>query len=270
MIHFRALPGYDYLSRIWQMRYFLRSLVRLDLQTRYRHSFIGIGWSLIRPVAMSAVFCIIFCRLFRQPMRQYAPFVMTGMSIWQFLTEACLLGCVSFSQSAAYIRQKPLPLALFPLRTVLGCGIHGSIALVLAMLISWFMNDSFNPIALLALAPSLVLVFFLALFLAMLFGMMHVHFPDTKHLLEIGFQIIFYLTPVMYYPSLLRGRSQRAAWLVDLNPFAHVMDLIRQPIWQGEIAPLTSYLWGLGFCLLAGVIAIWCMKKLERRLVFWV
>lgn len=266
----RALPANGYLSRMWQMRYFLRSLVRLDLETRYRHSFLGIGWSLIRPVAMSIVFCAIFCRLFKLPVSDYAPFVMTGLSIWQFLTEACICGCDSFNRGAAYIRQKPLPLALFPLRTVLGCGIHGSIALVLACVIAVVLKGVFNPWAMLALIPTLALVFLLALFLATLFGMIHVHFPDTQHLLEISLQIIFYLTPIMYFPSLMQQRSARAAALVELNPFAHVLDVIRQPIWMGEIAPLNSYLWTIGFCAVTGVIAIWCLKKLERTLVFWI
>jgi len=260
----------NYLSRIWQMRFLLVSLVRLDLATRYRHSFLGIGWSLIRPVAMSVVFCGIFCRLMNLQVREYAPFVMTGMCIWQFLTEACMLGCSSFMQGAAYIKQRPLPLVLFPLRTVLGCAIHGGISLVLALAVSVACNGWVDPFALIALLPTLVLVFFIALFMATLFGIIHVHFPDTRHLLEISFQIIFYLTPIMYYPAFLIQRNTRAIWLVEFNPFSHVLEIVRQPIWKGEIASLTSYAWSLGWCMIAGAIAVWCLKKMERTLVFWV
>lgn len=269
MVPLSASAASQYLSRMWEMRYFLGSLVSLDLKTRYRHSFLGIGWSLIRPVAMSVVFCVIFCRLFKLEVAEYAPFVLTGITVWQFLVEASLLGCTSFGQAAAYIKQKPLPLALFPLRTVLGCGIHGGISLMLALAVAWLFNCSFNVFAFLALFPSIALVFMVALFMAILFGMMQAHFPDTRHLLEIGFQIVFYVTPVMYYPSLLRAKNH-GAWLVELNPFAHVLDLVRLPIWKGEIAPWTSYAWAAGFCLLVGLLAVWCLKKLERTLVFWV
>lgn len=263
-----ASPFADYLNRIWDLRYFLASLVRLDLETRYRHSFLGIGWSLVRPVAMSLVFCVIFCRLFNVPAKEYAPFLLTGLTIWQFLVEGCLSGCACFNQAAAYIRQRPMPLALFPLRTVLGAGIHASISLVLAMTIAWGFNGSFDLLALLTLVPALTLAFILAFFMAILFGMVHVHFPDTKHLLEIVFQIVFYLTPVMYPPDQFRHRS-RLTWLVNYNPLAHVLDLIRLPILKGEIAPWTSYAWGLGFTVVVGLLALWCLKKLEQNLVFW-
>ena len=36
-----------YLADIWKCRYFWLTLVKMDLRTRYRRSFLGIGWSLL-------------------------------------------------------------------------------------------------------------------------------------------------------------------------------------------------------------------------------
>src|SRR5262245_38444229 len=115
---------FTYFQRIWQLRYFWFSLVRNDLRNRYRRSFLGIGWSLVRPLSITAVFCVVFGKLFHVPVAEYAPFLLVGITIWQFLSESMIQGCQSFLNAAAYIRQQPVPLAIFPLRTVLGSAFH--------------------------------------------------------------------------------------------------------------------------------------------------
>ena len=44
-----------YLRRTWKCRYFWLSMARLDLRMRYHGSFLGILWSLVNPLAMTAV-----------------------------------------------------------------------------------------------------------------------------------------------------------------------------------------------------------------------
>ena len=58
-----------YFSEIWRLRHFWMALVRIDLQKRYRRSMIGIGWSLLQPIAMTVVLCVVFSQLFGQDVR---------------------------------------------------------------------------------------------------------------------------------------------------------------------------------------------------------
>ena len=44
-----------YLADVWRHRHFWLSLVRMDLQSRYRRSVLGIGWSLLHPLATTVV-----------------------------------------------------------------------------------------------------------------------------------------------------------------------------------------------------------------------
>ena len=53
-----------YLSAMWRCRYFWMSLVKIDLRTRYRRSVIGLGWSLLRPLLMTTIMCLVFRRIF--------------------------------------------------------------------------------------------------------------------------------------------------------------------------------------------------------------
>ena len=127
----------DYLARIWRLRYFWASLVRIDLRTRYRRSVLGIGWSLLHPILMTAVLCAVFCPMFKADYRQFAPFLLAGLAFWNFLTTTAMQGCHCFFQGESFIRQQAAPLAIYPLRTVLGTAIHGVAALVVVLAFTW-------------------------------------------------------------------------------------------------------------------------------------
>lgn len=258
-----------YLQRIWQFRYFWFSLVCNDLRQRYRHSFLGLGWSLARPLLLTVVFCIVFSHLFRVPIHEYAPYLLVGMTVWQFLTETVTHGCKCFLIAAAYLKQQQLPLAIFPLRTVLMTGFHALVALGLALVVTWFFQGLNLLVILPALLPGLLLLALLGWFLALLCGLLHTWFPDTQNLLEIGMQVLFYLTPVLYRPEHL-GEHGRLAWLVQLNPLTSVLELIRRPLLEGNWPALVHL--QMAVLLLAGLggLALVALRRLERTLVFWV
>src|SRR5690349_18791936 len=91
-----------YLQGMWRCRYFWLSLVKMDLRARYRGSVFGLGWSLLHPVAMTIIFTTIFCRLFHQDPRYYAPYVLTGLAFWNFLLQSTLQGCDAFFRGESY------------------------------------------------------------------------------------------------------------------------------------------------------------------------
>ena len=79
-----AAPSIDYFRRIWKLRWFWYSLVENDLQARYRHSFLGIGWSLARPLGLTLIFCLVFSTVLHVRIDTYAPYGLVGLTLWQF------------------------------------------------------------------------------------------------------------------------------------------------------------------------------------------
>src|SRR5688572_9379330 len=118
----------EYCAEIWRKRYFWLSLVRMDLRRRYRRSMLGIGWSLLNPILMTCVFCVVFAKLFGEDLTTYAPFVLSGLAFWAFISGTTTEGCQCFYVGEHYLRQHPTPLAIFPLRTTLGLFAHFGIA----------------------------------------------------------------------------------------------------------------------------------------------
>jgi homopolymeric O-antigen transport system permease protein len=259
----------DYLHRIFQLRYFWGSLVRNDLRTRYRHSFLGIAWSLARPLGMTAVLTVVFTNLMNKPASEYAPFLAVGITLWQFLVESMTAGCTTFRVGSAYIRQQPVPLGIFPLRTVLGTAIHGGLALLVALALTVYFQGLPSVLVFASVLPGLVILFLLGIALATVFGIMHTHFPDTQHLLELVLQALFYLTPVMYPANYFAHRG-RLTLLITWNPFTSVLELIRRPLTAGEYPEPFHLMHASLFLLLVGGVAWYCLRRFERDLVYWI
>jgi lipopolysaccharide transport system permease protein len=257
-----------YFSEIWRLRHFWMALVRIDLQKRYRRSVIGIGWSLLHPIAMTIIFCIVFGRMLSQPGQSYAPFLLSGLTFWGFIMASVMQGCGSFLAGEPYIRQHPAPLAIYPLRVVLSAGFHFILGFGLALIYVWWCNGFGNAPAVLTLVPAFALLFVFGWSLAVCMGVANVMFRDAQHLAEILMQIAFYATPIMYGPEMLLQRKL-VAWFVRLNPLAAFLELVRNPLLSGELP--SSWAVGLASSATAVTVtlAVLALKRYEKSMIFY-
>lgn len=266
-----GIPGMlTYFDSIWRYRHFWISLVKLDLRTRYRRSYLGMGWSLLHPVCMTAVMCLVFHRIWHEPVSKCAPRILGGLAVWQYIVNCTLQGCQSFFQGEQYIRQTPMPLAIFPLRTVLSSTFHFVIALGLVVLLTTGLGIAglreIHPLAMLHIIPGIAMLFVFCWSVAIIAGLITVFFHDSQHLAEVGFQIGFYATPILYEASVLEEHG--LGWLIRFNPVVPFLDMIRKPLMEGTAPSVFTYAQGLIIISLTTVLACLFMARLQKRLIF--
>jgi lipopolysaccharide transport system permease protein len=256
-----------YCSRVWGCRYFWLSLVKLDLQTRYRRSMLGVGWSLLQPVANTLVLCLAFHEIFHTSVRQYVPFLMCGFAWWGYISSVTIRGCGCFVEAESYIRQHPVPMAIYPLRTALGAMIHLLIALGVVLCLSWYSHGFRNLPALAVLPVSLMLLLVSGWAVAVLAGYVNSIFRDIQHVTEIGFQVLFYLTPIIYPPESLA--HTRLARLVEFNPLVPFLRIIREPLVDGRVPGMEVFATaGVMTLVIAGVASLF-LGTLQRRVILY-
>jgi ABC-type polysaccharide/polyol phosphate export permease len=66
------------LGELWRARELLVQLVRKELKVRYRNSSLGFLWSMLTPALMTLVFSIVFTRVVRIPVDDFAAFFLAG------------------------------------------------------------------------------------------------------------------------------------------------------------------------------------------------
>jgi lipopolysaccharide transport system permease protein len=265
----------QHLTAIWKFRHFLLALVRLDLRLRYRRSVLGIGWSLLNPLAMTAVFVIVFTQLLgASDPQNYTPFLLFGLAIWAFFRDSACVGCKALIMNEAYIRQSPIPYSLYPLRTVLGNSIHSAIALAVGILVAIIAKSIWSPLAIFwgpltvfwAIIPALILAVIMGWALATIFAFVNVYFQDTQHLLDVAAQLLFFLTPITYKPDVLEKAG--VGFMVVLNPVNLFMDLIREPLMTGELPSLNTYGTATVVTLAFVGLAVGTIAWLQKRVIF--
>lgn len=259
--------SFHYLREIWKRRYFWLALVKLDLDARYRRSFLGVGWSLLQPLAYTSVMCLVFHQIFELDLREYAPYVFTGVAIWNFISYSVLEGCQSILAGEKYIRAYPAPLAMYSLRTTLSVGLHFLILLVFTIVLSWMVQGYGNLWALPVLIPVLILLFFFSWALTTIFGIINVYFPDVHHLSAIVLQLVYYLTPV-FYPKEMFVKRGLLVSILNANPLGYIVELVRLPVLYGEIPSAHAFLVTVNTSFALMVIAIVLLAVNERKIIF--
>jgi len=176
------------------------------------------------------------------------------------------MGCQALLRGEPYIRQYPAPIMIYFLRTALGSATHFLIALALILVIALGITQTCGPIALLTMLPAAVLLFLFGWALAVLAGFANVYFQDTQHLCEVGLQILFYGTPILYEASVLEQRN--LGWLLAINPLTPLLELLRQPILLGQAPSLGLFLWGSAVVALFVSAAILTLARCQGTVIF--
>lgn len=256
----------EYFGRIWTLRYFWLSLIRIDLQNRYRRSILGVGWSLIQPLMMTAVLCVVFHGIFQVDIWDYAPFVFLGLAYWAFVNHCISHGCHAFHIATTYIRQQRAPMAIYPLRTVSVGALHLLIATAAVVPLAIWSSGTPLDWPLLTLPLTFVLLLAVGWSLAVLAGVATVYFPDIEHLSPAALQVLFYATPVIYPATALRDRGFN--WAIDYNPLAAMLEMLREPLLHSVWPTATSVGVSVAATALLVGIASLVLARAERRLVF--
>ena len=252
---------------IWTFRSFLLALVRLDFRLRYKRSALGTGWALLTPVAMAATYVLVFSGVLGMSPAEYATSLLIALAVWGFVRECAVSGCLALVSHENYIRQTPLPFGLYSLRFVIGYAIQGLFAFGVALAAVVLRDGSAEKLLVLwAVVPALLMIFVAGWAVATVFAFAQVHFHDTKHLLEIFAQILFFLTPIVYPPSLLVGKG--LGWLARFNPLNTYLELVRYPLTTGDLPAAKLYLYGAVCTVALYGFALATTWRCQRKVVF--
>ncbi|HEY1189396.1 MAG TPA: ABC transporter permease [Gemmata sp.] len=252
---------------IWKFRSFLLALVRLDFRLKYKRSALGTGWALVTPLAMAATYVLVFSGVLGLSAAEYATSLLVALAVWGFFRECAVSGCLALVSHENYIRQSPLPFGLYSLRFVIGYAIQGLFAFGVALVALVIKDGHAGKLLMLwAVVPALLMIFVAGWAVATIFAFAQVHFHDTKHLLEIFAQILFFMTPIVYGPELLVGKG--LGWVARFNPLNTYLELVRCPLTRGELPQEKLYLYGAICTVALYGLAVATTARFQKKVVF--
>lgn len=236
-----------------------------DVKQRYRRSMLGPFWLTLSMGITIAIIGFVFGQIFKMSLREYLPYLATGMILWVFISTVVTEGCLGFISAEGIIKQLPMPLYVHILRviwrnTLIFC--HNIVILPLLFLL---LGKPVGWAALLCL-PGFILTTLNLAWVALLLGILCARYRDLPQIITSALQVAFYLTPIMWVPSLLP--QQTGAYLLDWNPVFHLVEIVRAPLVGGLPSALN---WLVALALAAGgwLLTLMLYSRYKRRIAYW-
>lgn len=235
----RVLP----INEQWWTKFdLLRTLVRRDLEARYKGSVLGNLWSLVNPLSQLLIYTYVFSIVLKVKLSLKGLEANESVSfgLWLF---AGLLPWIAFStglvQSAGAVVSQPnlvkkvvFPLSLLPLVPIFSAFIESTFGLImLIFFVAVFSGNLHTTLALLPLVwiPQLLLTAGLGYLAAGL----TVFLRDIPQTLNVILNIWFYATPIVYPATSIPESWQ--SWILWLNPLAAIAEVYRDFVLVGEV-----------------------------------
>ncbi len=231
----RAPPMVEELVQAIRYRDLIRQLVRRDVLTRYKRSLLGVAWTMLNPLGMMVVLTLVFSRLFGAT-RAYPVYVLSGIIAWTFLAQTTTSAMSQLTWGGVLLHRIYLPRTTFAIASV-GTGLVNLVlSLVPFALVMAFTGSPLHPSALL-LPVSILLLAVFALGLGLLVSSLAVYFPDVAEMYQIVLLAWMYLTPIIYPEDVVPAAYRW--WMFNLNPMYHLVQVFRQPLYDGHWPSLT-------------------------------
>ncbi|WP_321947694.1 ABC transporter permease [Paraburkholderia sp. J10-1] len=236
----------------------------LEIRQRYARSRVGPFWLTISMGVMIGSIGVVYGSLFGQKMSDYLPFLAISLVMWTMFAQTVQEGSIAYINSATYIRQAATPKLIYVFQVMwrnLVILAHNFIIVLLLLVIFGVKNWAALPI----FVPALLLYLANALWVAMLAGLLSARFRDLPQIIAALIQIAFYVTPIIYRPDSLK----RFSFIVDLNPLAHLVELVRAPL-IGQFPSLTTWLVAIGLAVVGWTLALAMTGRYLKRIPYWV
>ena len=257
----------NYLRGIWAARYFWLHLAQAELKYKFRRSKLGLLWTMVNPLVLTLMMALIFGNIFNVPMRDFAPYIFSGMLVWEFLISSVVGGCNSLLSSEGYIKQFKHPFAIYPLKSTLVNITSFLIALCGLALWMLFVHPANLLISTLFLPVTVICLFLLGWPLVILASFTNVKYRDFAQVIALVMQLVWYTSPVFLQPTMFKSASLMA--LFDNNPITHILNLVRAPMLYGQLPTPLDFLFVFGTAAVLYLAAILRIRAAEKTLIYY-
>ena len=256
-------------------RYLFEQMVRRELRQKYKGSALGVLWYLINPLVLMGAYYLMFGVLFKvagpdQP-QHYPLFLLVGLIVWIFFSQAVLSSAPSLLDQGALVRKARFPRETIP-ASVVTVQLVTFLALIALLTPITIAIRGTLDLALLALPVVLALLFAFVLGLALAVSVLHAYFRDVAPILSAALLPWFFLSPIFFDPATLPRLSSETTAIFVLewvNPVAPFIVAVRDVIYGGVLpsGAVLVYITAAAAIALAGGLALFRRMQGELAVV---
>jgi lipopolysaccharide transport system permease protein len=217
------------MTSLYRYRRFIWQRAIADVRHRYAGTSFGVVWNVLHPLAVIAIYSIIFSSLWSSRgvagvsgRFGFVLYLCSGFLPWLAFSECVTRGASAFLDNATYLKKLPMPEQVFVAASAasatLGLAISFSLLLAVALILG------LRPSVYWLLLPiPLILLQVLGFALGLLFGTLNVFFRDIGQFLAVSLQLIVWTVPIVYQVQ----QVPALAWIFPWHPLYPPLAAIR-------------------------------------------
>lgn len=247
----------------------LRTLVRRDLEARYKGSVLGNLWPLLNQLSQLLIYTYVFSIVLKVKLHTlkglpennftFGLWLFAGLLPWIAFTGGLMQSAGSVIGQPNLVKKVVFPLALLPLVPILSTFIESSFGLMaLIFFVAITTHTLHTTLALLPLVWLTQLL--LTAGLGYLTAGLTVFLRDIPQTMGVLLNVWMYLTPIIYPASAIPEAFRK--WVFWLNPMAAIAEVYRDIVLVGEVQHWRE--WGVAAAISA--MTFYCGFTVYKRL----
>ncbi len=236
----------------------LREFIKTDFKLRYKNSYLGIIWIILKPLATFSVIYVVWSNIMVID-ADYKMGLLLGIMLMSFFNEGVMMGLGALMAKSGVILKIKFPREVVVISAVTISFIDFLLNMIVFAIFSIFTPVTITFISFLLFAVSVLTLYILIMALGLFLSIIFIRLKDIHNLTEVILQLLFWLTPIYYQLEMLPENLQK---YVLLNPLTTIVISARKGIITGDT--VTS-----GDFLPIGIIALICIALLLIAVAFF-
>lgn len=215
----------EYLKDVFRYRELFYFMAWRDIVVRYKQTFLGVMWAVIRPLITMAVFAFIFGKIAKLSTGQvnYPLFVLSGILPWMLFANSLVDTSTSLINNAPMISKVYFPRIILPISMIMVNFTDFLISFLVLLLLLAF-NGSLSILSLIGFPIFILMTLILCAGTGLWLAAITVRYRDFRFIVPFLVQFGVFISPVGY-SSFLVGENFR--WFYFLNPMAGIIEGFR-------------------------------------------
>ena len=270
------------LKELVARRTVVSSFVGAELKSGHRDKALGNLWQLIDPLALMAVYYIVWSLVLGRRPPDFMAYILSGIITFRMF-QGSVIGSSSVLRNQVrlirevYFPKSSLPVAVTVARLYDFLWALVALGMVLVILLYRQSHASPDMVAqikhplafgwnVLWLPAAIAVLFIFSLGCAYIMAVAGALFRDTPNILQFVFRLWFYLSPMFYYEENV-PKAGIFRLFYRINPFTHLFRMVRNSLIYDKSPTLDGALYVVGVSLAVLVLGFWLFSRSEGTVV---
>ncbi|WP_141750609.1 MULTISPECIES: ABC transporter permease [unclassified Corynebacterium] len=257
----------DYTKQLFSFRYFLISHARSQSFSTGRGTLLGRVWMILDPLFQVLMYALVFGLILHvsRGIDNFIGFLAIGVTYFRFLSAGLTNGVGVIQRNRSLITSFNFPRVAIPLSTSLRSFFDNSIPGLVAIIVALAFQYQ-DPIhwTLLLVPFFYCLIHIFAAGLTMIIARIASLIPDTRSLVRVFTQGLFFLSGV-FFPLSRFAEGSTLQMIMKLNPFFQYLEVTRNATLYGSAPSLAQWLYIIAWSFLTFLVGFVFFWRKEAR-----